>query len=48
MIKWIYQNYFLEGKEILFIISIFIILMMIIITFFLVRFVLRGNKNVYK
>ena len=36
MIKWIYDNMFLEHKEVLFIVSVIILLLVIILTFYYV------------
>lgn len=44
MIKWIYSNFFLENKEILFIISIIIILVIVFLTFYFVGKELK-NEN---
>ena len=44
MIKWIYSNFFLENKEILFIISIIVILIIIFLTFYFVGKELK-NEN---
>ena len=36
MIRWIYNNVFLENKEVLFYVSVAIIILMILITIYLV------------
>ena len=45
MIKWIYNNVYLENHELLFYIAISIIVLIIIITIYLVR---KELKNVHK
>lgn len=44
MIKWIYDNMFLEHKEVLFIVSVIILLLVIILTFYYVGKELK-NEN---
>ena len=45
MIKWIYNNVYLENHELLFYIAISIIVLIVIITIYLVR---KELKNVHK
>lgn len=48
MIKWIYRKSFIEGNELLFIISSIIILLIIMITILMVYFELRRQKDAHK
>ena len=48
MIKWIYRKSFIEGNELLFIISSIIILLIIILTVFLVYYELRRQNDAHK
>ncbi len=45
MIRWIYDNMFLEHKELLFIISVIIILLIIIFTFYYVGKELKNESK---
>ena len=45
MIKWIYNNVYLENHELLFYIAISIIVLIIIITIYLVRKELKNVHN---
>ena len=48
MVKWIFNNKYLENKDFFFIICGTIILTMIVIAFYLVFKKLKENKNVHK
>ena len=45
MIKWIYNNVYLENHELLFYIAVSIIILIIIITIYLVRKELKNVHN---
>ena len=45
MIKWIYNNVYLENKELLFIISIIILIIIIVLTFYLVGKELKNESS---
>ena len=46
MIKWIYNDIFLEKQETLFVISMIIIIMIIISTIYLVHRELKNSKSI--
>jgi hypothetical protein len=45
MVKWYFQNYFLENKELLFYVGVGIILLIIIITIYLVCKELKNDNS---
>ena len=45
MIKWIYNNIYLENKELLFIIAVIVIIMIIILTFYFVGKELKNESK---
>lgn len=45
MIEWLYNSLYLEHKELLFIISVIVIIMIIIFTFYLVNKELKNDSK---
>ncbi len=45
MIKWIYNNVYLENKELLFIISVIVLVIIIILTFYFVGKELKNESS---
>ena len=45
MIKWIYNNVYLENKDLLFIICVIILIMIIILTFYFVGKELKNESK---
>ncbi len=45
MIKWIYRNIYLENKELLFYISIIILILIILVTIYLVYKELKNESS---